>query len=90
MVKKFFEYKPRKVIVIIWRDAAAEPTGILFEDEFKGLMEQHTAGWYVSEDKEKVSLALDWCPSENTYRYVIHIPKVNIVRREFLKSRFTP
>ena len=73
-----------KFLYVQWKDASSETRGNYSREELTGLVTQHTAGIYVSEDSEKVTLALDQSEDE-LFRFIMHIPKVNIVKRKFLE-----
>jgi hypothetical protein len=42
-------------------------------------VELESAGLLVREDEESISIALDRYPLDGTWRYIEHIPKVNVL-----------
>lgn len=43
-------------------------------------VELESAGLLVREDEESISIALDEYKDDGTWRYIEHIPKVNVLR----------
>ena len=71
--------KPRITLVYVrWFDASYQ-RGECSDDELNSRVEIESAGLLVREDKESVSLALDRYDEDKTWRYIEHIPKVNIM-----------
>lgn len=74
------------VVVVEWIDASYQ-RGELTVPEMTPLMRLRTAGWLVREDKESISIALDRCDSEHSYRDVTHIPKSGVVSIQRIKVK---
>jgi hypothetical protein len=75
--------RPRRVLAHVrWFDASFQ-RGEVTDDELVPRVEFETAGLLVREDAATISVALDWDESGRQWRYVQHIPKVNVrsVRR---------
>jgi hypothetical protein len=62
---------------IRWFDASYQ-RGECSLDELVTDVEVESAGLLIHEDEESVSLALDSYPADSVYRYIEHIPRVNI------------
>jgi hypothetical protein len=69
---------PQTVVCVEWVDACYE-RGSLKAGELGGLLTLKTVGWLVREEEDHVSVAAEWCPREETYRDISHIPRVGIV-----------
>lgn len=67
-----------KVAFIKWFDATCMGHDSLTADDLGDLSTMHSAGLYVGETKKRITLALD-VNEDKSYRYVTHIPKVNII-----------
>ena len=61
-----------------WFDASYQ-RGECTLDEMVPRVEIESAGILVFEDDETISIALDRYKSESTYRYIEHIPIVNVL-----------
>jgi hypothetical protein len=70
------------VVLVEWRDASSEE-GPLLPGELTPCVELRTAGILVREDADSVSVAQDYCPADERFRKVIHIPRpmIRAVRR---------
>jgi hypothetical protein len=68
-----------KLALVIWRDAATLGGGFRGRDTLGTLATIHTAGLLVDEDDEKITLATDWDEGDDSFRYIHHIPHVNVV-----------
>ena len=68
----------KNVAWVRWFDASYQ-RGECTLDEFVPRVEIQSAGLLVHEDEESVSLALDSYVDDSTYRYIEHIPKVNVI-----------
>ena len=69
----------RKTIAFIrWFDASYQ-RGECTDEELIPKVEIESAGLLVAENEESVSIALDQCGADRTWRYIEHIPKVNIL-----------
>jgi hypothetical protein len=60
-----------------WFDASYQ-RGECSDSELVPRVEIESAGLLVHEDKESVSIALDHYDADRTWRYIEHIPKVNV------------
>jgi hypothetical protein len=70
--------KQKRILVWIrWYDASYQ-RGECNEDELVTKVEVESAGILVKEDADFVSLALDQYEADRVWRYIEHIPKVNI------------
>ena len=67
----------RTVAVIRWFDASYQ-RGECTAEELNPRVEIASAGLLVREDGETVSIALDRYDDDEVWRYIEHIPKVNI------------
>ena len=72
------EDQPKNIAWVRWFDASYQ-RGECTIDEFVPRVEIESAGLLVHEDEESVSLALDSYVEDSTYRYIEHIPKVNVI-----------
>jgi hypothetical protein len=68
----------RTIAFIRWFDASYQ-RGECTEEELISKVEIESAGLLVAENEESVSIALDQCDADKTWRYIEHIPKVNIL-----------
>lgn len=72
--------KPKRTVMYVeWFDASYQ-RGEFTEDELVSRVVLLSAGILVREDKETVSIALDQYEAGGTWRYIEHIPRVNILR----------
>lgn len=70
--------KPKRTLVWVrWFDASYQ-RGECTEAELVPVVEMESAGMLVLETKNTISLALDRCDEDGTWRYIEHITKVNI------------
>lgn len=67
-----------KLCHVTWRDSCFEGGDVLSRERFGDLIDIESAGIYLGEDEEKITLASDYYPSTDEARYVYHIAKVNI------------
>ena len=67
--------KKRQLVFVTWFDALYQ-RGELTEDELVTRVEMESGGLLVREDKETISIALDYY--DGAWRHVSHIPKVNV------------
>lgn len=67
----------RTVALVKWFDASYQ-RGECTESELVRRVEIESAGLLVCEDEESISLALDRYDADGTWRYIQHIPKVNV------------
>ena len=67
----------RVIALVRWFDASYQ-RGECTADEMVPRVELESAGLLVREDEESVSIALDQYHGDGTWRYIEHIPKVNI------------
>jgi len=76
-------HKAKQMIVWVrWFDASYQ-RGECSDDELIPVVELESAGLLIRETKDTISLALDRYDGDGTWRYIEHIPKVNVrhVRR---------
>ena len=69
----------RTLALVEWFDASYQ-RGECTRDELVPTVVLESAGLLVREDAETISLALDKYPADGTWRYIEHIPKVNVRR----------
>lgn len=69
--------KKRTVVLIRWFDASYQ-RGECSAEELEPRVELESAGLLVSEDEESISIALDQYEPDGIWRYIEHIPKVNV------------
>ena len=74
MTKKTFQ----KVVLVRWLDASYQ-RGECTDDELNPRVELESAGLLVREDDDFISIALDRYGGDRTWRYIEHIPKVNVI-----------
>jgi hypothetical protein len=67
----------RTILWVRWYDASYQ-RGECTEEELVPKVEIESAGLLVREDEEFISLALDKYDGDQTWRYIEHIPKVNV------------
>jgi hypothetical protein len=68
----------RTVAFVRWFDASYQ-RGECDDSELVTRVEIESAGLLVREDAESVSIALDRYEHDGLWRYIEHIPKVNII-----------
>ena len=74
-----------KVLIIKWRDCCGQD-GPFMKEETPGLMTMTSAGIFVRQDKEQVTICQDfWTDFENKYRDVIVIPKIIFLKLRKLR-----
>lgn len=71
-----------KIAIINWVDASIHGSNTFTrkEAEESWLMEGVVVGLLVKEDKEKVVIAMDWFPKEDTFRTLQVYPKSGITK----------
>lgn len=70
-------------VLIYWKDAAMHGTFQTDREDAKkecNLMKGISGGILVNEDKEQVTLALDWFHEEDQFRQIASYPKSGIYR----------
>jgi hypothetical protein len=67
----------RTVAVVCWFDASYQ-RGECTDAELVPRAEIKSAGLLVCEDDESISIALDRYDADGLWRYIEHIPKVNV------------
>lgn len=72
------------LVWVRWFDASYQ-RGECTDDELVTTVELESAGLLVREDEESVSIALDQYSKDGTWRYIEHIPKVNVLRIKRVK-----
>jgi hypothetical protein len=78
--------KTRKptIVYVRWFDASYQ-RGECTLDELTPRVEMESAGLLVQETKHAITLALDHYRDDETYRYILHIPKVNVLKVKRIK-----
>ena len=73
----------RNVVYVEWTDACKEDGGPLRIMKLRGPVSMHSAGIFVSEDDEVLTIAQDWLwwEGEISVRNVLVIPKMYITAR---------
>ena len=72
--------KPKRQVALVrWFDASYQ-RGECTEDELAPRVELESAGLLVREDEDTVTIALDRYDGDQLWRYIEHIPKVNITK----------
>ena len=75
-----------KVVEITWRDCTYVDEVFDAEEAMvQSLIVMHDIGYLIGEDEEKICLGGEWIESQECYRHLTWIPKVNIIHRRFLK-----
>ena len=69
----------RKLIWVRWFDASYQ-RGECTLDELNPRIELESAGLFVQEDENTLSIALDRYSDDQVWRYIEHIPKANILK----------
>ena len=67
----------KTLVYIEWIDASYQ-RGECTDEELRQFVKLQTAGLLVAEGKEFISVALDRYAEDKFWRYIEHIPKVNI------------
>ena len=77
-MKLIVDNQELKSVIVIWIDALHED-GDCKKENFVGIVESYTSGWYVSENilfnLPYISIAMEYFPSTNEWRKILHIPK---------------
>jgi hypothetical protein len=68
----------KQIAFVRWFDASYQ-RGECTIDELVTRVEIESAGLLVREDEESISLAIDRYSEDETWRYISHIPKVNVL-----------
>ena len=70
----------KQLAILSWTDAAIESTDTFFERDLEkiGLVDGIAVGIIVKENKESITLALDWFYKQNSYRSIATYPKSGI------------
>jgi len=68
-----------KLAYVKWLDASYQH-GEHHENDLNPLVEMESAGLIAAECKQTISLALDRYEQDGTWRHIVHIPKVNILK----------
>ena len=82
-------------VIIYWKDAAIHGRDQINEEDIKyyGLVVGYACGWNIHEDKEKITLAMDYFPKQkdvnhNSYRCLASYPKSGI--KKIFRNKFKP
>lgn len=67
----------KTLVYVRWFDASYQ-RGECDLSELTTQVELESAGLLVREDEESISIALDSYRNDGTWRYIEHIPKVNV------------
>lgn len=65
----------RTLVYVRWLDASIQQHECREEDLQPGMLLE-SAGLLVRQDRDFISLALDWCQQDRSWRHVQHIPRV--------------
>lgn len=68
----------KTIAFVRWFDASYQ-RGECSLDELVPRVELESAGLLVNEDEESISIALDHYYEDGVWRYIEHIPKVNVL-----------
>jgi hypothetical protein len=78
--------KSLTIVWVRWFDASYQAHEVTL-DELVTRVYLETSGMLIVDDKAVVSIALDYCEMDKTWRRVQNIPKVNIVKMRKFKLR---
>jgi len=81
--------QPQALAWVRWFDASYQ-RGECTDQELVPRVEMESAGLLVQEDEESISIALDRYPEDGLWRYIEHIPKVNILAIHRLSPPTSP
>lgn len=72
----------KEIAILTWSDAAMHGDGTFWKEDFDKfhLIDGIAVGIVVKEDKESITLAMDWFYNENSYRQVHTYPKSGITK----------
>ena len=70
-----------KFIYIKWFDSCYD-RGSLQKKDIKDTVVLENIGFLIKETKESFCMALEYCEEWDNYRYIISIPKVNIIKKK--------
>jgi hypothetical protein len=79
--------KPKKskttLVYIRWFDSSITRGETCLPEDAAGILENESAGVFVSEDKKSITIAMDRCQETSGLRCTLCVPKVNLrsVRR---------
>lgn len=68
-----------RIVIIDWIDASYQRGELYLKDIVSPGVKIQTCGLLIQETDEFYSLALDFYPEDGAFRYVSHIPKVNVI-----------
>lgn len=68
---------PDTVVRVNWIDANWDSNTLLL-DEIDPLAELVQTGRLVREDRDSITVGLEACPKDGTFRHLVSIPRVNI------------
>jgi hypothetical protein len=68
-----------------WVDASHDST-VGKPEDFEALVLLHSVGYLISNEDEHVSLAMERCVEEGTFRHVTHIPRSCVKKMTQLKG----
>ena len=74
----------KSIAYIKWCDASYQRGECTAEDLVPEVIIE-SAGFLIREDEKTYSIAMDWYESYKTWRYIEHIPKVNVIRFELIE-----
>jgi hypothetical protein len=77
-----------QAVRVKWEDASYQ-RGECTIDELVPRVCIETVGILVREDDKTISVALDWHEDDKVWRYIQHIPKVNVKKIERLYPKKT-
>lgn len=74
-----------KVISVTWFDSNKNDGSFSLKDPFDPYFELTSVGFFIGENEDWVWLAEDYNHDEGWFRNVLSIPKVNILKKRFLR-----
>lgn len=75
--------KKRKAVYLEWYDAYSNDDNTSPNDPLDRCL-LRTIGWYVSENKDLLRLAMEIGPEDDEFRFEFTVEKVNIKRRRLV------
>lgn len=68
---------PDKVVKVQWIDASWDSATLLL-DEIDPLAKLVETGRLICEDKDSITVGLEACPKDDSFRHIVSIPRVGI------------
>ena len=66
------------LVYLRWFDSSITRGEVCLPEEACGILENESAGVFISEDKESITIAMDRCPKTGGLRCTLCVPKVNV------------